>query len=596
MGKNCAGWVDRSGQQQECQFADTPDDHIFRERNYCEFHLPLGEAGENGKRDWSEEQKERLSDKIVQQIEIEAKKTRSSTAILNFSGVVFAGRLAVSNTTLPETNFECAHFERSVSFIDIKFHEKVLFSGAYFLSDVSFENSVFSKDVFFDSSGFGEAAPEFSGDINFQNVKFFGYAVFNSARIFGSARFVDAEFYDRAYFNNTKFPANTYFRNASFINEADFDASYFTGLTDFVGAKFQKGVGFVASYFGGEADFRDTEFESISTFDSSKFVSGVLFEGARFKGFFSIEEVKFENTANFKLAKFSKEVSFARSNFAEASDFRNAIFLEHANFFATDFMSRTKFDGAQFHGDADFLGVALLDQTGSSTFQEVSFNRAVFLGEADFSNRIFLDQSDFQVLEFKCAPIFYGSTMHQRTLFCRVESFLDRSNDDAANRYRVIRLGMENQRDRLQEGMFYALEQESRRRSGEINGVAWWINRGYQMLSAYGLKIERPLIWFAAIIFFNALFIFFVTTLTGVRGADVDRATRLEIAGDALIYSARQSVIPFDALRQRPETLDSWELFPRPHGLFLVIAAFQSIFSALTILLMLLAVRWRYRR
>ncbi len=151
---------------------------------------------------------------------------------------------------------------------------------------------------------------------------------------------------------------------------------------------------------------------------------------------------------------------------------------------------------------------------------------------------------------------------------------------------------MESQRNRDKEGMFFALEKNSRRRCGEITGVAKLIDLGYEWGSLYGLRILRPLMWLIGGIGVSALL------LTGVwahsaAGGPAGGVIFTQAFGDALLFSAKQSFLPFDALRA--EKLD-YVFNPYGTGWLRVLGFFQTLYSALCILLLILAVRWRYRR
>ena len=363
-------------------------------------------------------------------------------------------------------------------------------------------------------------------------------------------------------------------------------ALYFAGIVvpgrlDLHGKKIPD-VSFRCAVFSHFAVFSDAQFSAYADFREVEFAADAIFSGAKFSAYADFRKARFFSPVVFSDAQFFGPVVFSEAQFAGSVDFSEAQFSGGAYF-----------SNAQFSGDAIFSGGQIPGSGNIRSFKWLSFASAVFAGAVDFSDRQFQGRTDFRVREFKRAPRFHGSVLHQDTAFPRIECFHERDTEDAARAYQTLRLAMENHRARQAEGMFFALEQESRRRSGEFTGIAKWISLAYEKGSSYGLSIMRPLWAFFCIFFVSATIVMHITAYSGVRSLGADGP---EIAGDAIVFSFRQSVIPFDAFRQRPEELKKWKLFPEPQGLFQILAAIQSVLSALCILLLVLAVRWRYRR
>ena len=90
---------------------------------------------------------------------------------------------------------------------------------------------------------------------------------------------------------------------------------------------------------------------------------------------------------------------------------------------------------------------------------------SVFSSRVNFDNRFFTGTTNFRGATFRTVPHFYGCNLHQETFFPGFENFIDTSSEDAFQAYRVLKLTMENLRNRVDEGSFFALEQRSLRKS-----------------------------------------------------------------------------------------------------------------------------------
>jgi uncharacterized protein YjbI with pentapeptide repeats len=576
MGEKCAGWAEKAGESHPCQFTDETDEFSFADKHYCRFHLPMGEEGEGGKADWDDGEKAAISHAVIAQIDVETDEHEddyfeNESFDLNFGGIIVPSGLDLSGKTIPGIAFAAAQFIEEVNFKD-----------AQFTGEADFQEAKFSLRANFFKT-------QFSGSVLFRESEFVGDAYFYNAQFTGDANFSGAQFSRSAYFRKAQFSEMVNFSKAQLRGDANFSDAQFTGETDFIKAKLRGDAYFSRAKFTWGAEFRKAKFSRSAYFRESEFVGDSGFHEAQFCGYAGFSEAKFSGYAGFREAKFSGKAYFKEAKFRESADFSEA-----------QFSGSVLFRESEFVGDADFHGDYGAENGNARSFKVLSFKDALFGGPADFSNREILKSADFRVQQFAEAPSFAGSRLHQDTTFPSNERFLDRSSERAADSYRILRLAMENQRDRLNEGMFYALEQESRRHSGQIDGIALWINRGYAIGSKYGLSIARPFFIFLSVFVLSWLLTAHVALYSGVRDTgsiNRDSSTVMrEIAGDALVYAFRQSVIPFDALRQRPEVIEELELFPRPHGLFLVLAAIQSVLSAIAILLLILAVRWRYRR
>ncbi|MFP6871721.1 MAG: hypothetical protein VCE91_20760 [Nitrospinota bacterium] len=269
-----------------------------------------------------------------------------------------------------------------------------------------------------------------------------------------------------------------------------------------------------------------------------------------------------------------------------------------ADFEAARFDEEAYFVSARFHGWANFAGSPDISQAEARQFNELDYNGARFHDSADFFNREFLAHTDFSSCVFEYAPDFHGSSLHQDTEFGSIHCFPDVTGPGAERAYRTLRLAMEGHRARAEEGMFFALEQKARRHGMDRRDPAYWLSLAYEKGSDYGLSVLRPLLWFLGGIVASTFVLyavgFYADGFPGGAGRNaMDLAAK---AADALNFFARQAFLPFDALRSADEVLDAYDFNPGGTGWLRAWGLLVTLFEGLAALLLILAVRWRYRR
>ncbi len=102
---------------------------------------------------------------------------------------------------------------------------------------------------------------------------------------------------------------------------------------------------------------------------------------------------------------------------------------------------------------------------------------------------------NFSGSTFYGLPIFYDVKIPQGCIFPPMSDFLMKEGPEAEKAYRTLRLAMESQRARHEEGMFYALEQDviqaKKGRFEKIATLGFW----YKILSNYGTSYGISLAW-----------------------------------------------------------------------------------------------------
>jgi hypothetical protein len=208
---------------------------------------------------------------------------------------------------------------------------------------------------------------------------------------------------------------------------------------------------------------------------------------------------------------------------------------------------------------------------------------SIFIGRKidlplNFSNTVFLEP-----------PSFHGVDIPQGSIFPGFTFFRGKEGRDSINAYRTLRLAMEDQRAREEEGIFYALEQSSIlntfHKSSKYCAFGYW----YGNISLYGTSYERPLtILFISFFFFTFVYSIYLSPTLGQN-----YNTDWSLLGKAAEFSIKQVFLPFNSLRDlSPLGLKIEET----HLLLQLIAVMQSLVSLLMFVLTLFATSWKFKR
>ena len=346
-----------------------------------------------------------------------------------------------------------------------------------------------------------------------------------------------------------------------------------------------------SAQFHGDAWFNEAQFHGDVLFNKAQFHGQAVFDKAQFHGDAVFNEAQFGLDAWFNKARFHVDAAFNEVQFHRRARFDGVQFNRNAWFNEAQFHWFAMFGKAQFHGSAEFNGSADPARLEARQFNYFYFRRARFKAGANFSNREFRDRTDFSGCVFEIAPNFHGSILHQDTAFGGTECFPDVTSRGADHAYRTLRQAMEGHRARAEEGMFYMLEQKARRHGMSFFDPAFWLSLCYGLGSNYGFSVVRPLGYFFGGIIASAFLLLCVGVFGGEGGANW-----AAIWNDGLLFSGRQTFQPFDALRSGDEILKAYSFNPGGTGWLRAWGVGLTLFEALAGLLLVLAVRWRYRR
>jgi uncharacterized protein YjbI with pentapeptide repeats len=291
----------------------------------------------------------------------------------------------------------------------------------------------------------------------------------------------------------------------------------------------------------------------------------------------------FDCYADFGGFLFSRSADFGSATFSGHASFKSAMFTGVANFPSATFYGHAYFMRATFNGIASFASATFSPASFvSATFSNAAnFSSARFFGVLRFVNAKFARETMFSLAHFGThVPDFRGATMHEATEWHGAIWPKPSRNLDAAQAqvyaYERLKQEMERLKKHEDEQSFFRKELRARRGLTSPWLGAWLLNYLYDILSDYGQSLIRPLLWLFGV--FAVGFFFFAV-------APVFNGARMTVAHAAMVSFA--SVFSF-----LPITRDA---IAGLSGAAKIIGAIQSIFAALLLFLLGLALRNRFR-
>ena len=409
----------------------------------------------------------------------------------------------------------------------------------------------------------------FPGNIEFypgDNKVFYFPDVLLSGAIFTSdVNFTHVHFLGKSEFDKTQFCGEAEFGHSQFNDSAGFSEVTFLGRTDFANTTFKDGA-----YFGS-AHFKSSPFFLQATFGVRAFFGEAIFEQAQFDGGAAFIRTKFSGHSNFDGARFFGEASFVDAIFAASLHMKKTIFGEKADFSS--------------HGISSSIhGLTKSSEPALGDFQEMECEHTEFLKEADFTNRQFLSATSFKSTKFAKAPKFHNCKLHADTDFSHTQ-FLDTESDGAARAYRTLKLGMEQNRSRNEQAVFYALEQKSLRKRPDTPKTVKIISWLYEKIANYGQSFVRPLLWLVTI--YGIFFVIYAVSLNPSPAS-------WQMFEDIARFTMAQVVRPFHAFTLTESQSFGATSVKIPFGIAFA-AAIHSIMSITFVAVILVALRRRFR-
>jgi uncharacterized protein YjbI with pentapeptide repeats len=194
--------------------------------------------------------------------------------------------------------FEGATLEGDAKFGEATFHDDARFSGATFHGNAKFERATFDGNAKFERATFhGEAGFK---KTSFRSEAGFPYnANFKRATFQRRARFDGATFPDDAWFNDAVFQGEASFGVATFHGNAWFQAATFRDSAWFVQTNFWREAAFPKVSFHGDTWFEKTSFLGRAAFDRATFQGDAWFGDAEFGHDARFKGVSFDGTRQF---------------------------------------------------------------------------------------------------------------------------------------------------------------------------------------------------------------------------------------------------------------------------------------------------------
>ena len=290
-------------------------------KEYCIFHAPIEHK-------WITDEK--FETKVFEKI-----KLQESIHYLYEQGDIDKGELGLNKLFFPEVIFpnirfsfdnnipvpfeiqfyKCSFLGKAdlsditygakVSFKKCKFNQHALFDGVVFLKEVDFTCCDFSEKDYstdFTQSRFHKKSTFYG--CNFNGVTFFKKCKFLSEVDYAPHEGRPLKFEGNAYFDDAEFHAESSFLRCGFKNKLIFDNAIFKKLFEFTHSKVVKShSSFRNCLFSGKVNFSNSQFLS-ATFALSTFEDNVFFD---FTCFYKILEIQHSN--------FDRVVSFSAPNY-----------------------------------------------------------------------------------------------------------------------------------------------------------------------------------------------------------------------------------------------------------------------------------------
>jgi len=171
---------------------------------------------------------------------------------------------------------------------DLEFYGGPEFSGATFNGAADFYDATFSCNAWFADVTFNGNAKYSGATFNgylasFERAAFNGDAGFFQTTFNGNAKFTNAIFHGDAKFDVGTFNGDAEFTNAIFHGDAEFGEATFNGYrASFDGAAFNGAAGFEAAIFGRVAEFAHVRFERERQFGPVLAVEELVLDDAQF--------------------------------------------------------------------------------------------------------------------------------------------------------------------------------------------------------------------------------------------------------------------------------------------------------------------------
>lgn len=500
---------------------------------------------------------------------------------VRFDAAVFEGRACFERAEFRGVAvFHSACFKGGAGFESAGFRDRARFEWSVFEGLALFDSAVFEEDAWFEHATFKDITT-FEDTVAFKGDADFGYAVFEDGSKFSSASFAR-----QACFSGAAFEGLVWFDAATFHGRADFDSAVFGHVALFDGATFGGEAHFRAAAVQDHASFSSVTFHGTAGFEGAAFARDVGFDRASFEGRHDLGPFVCAGVVSLSGAEFGGQVTLlvtarrlecVRTLWAASAEIRVryatadlsralvtsplVLVAETAPFRLSDGRALEE----EAFADASGAGVRLLSLRGTDTRHLVL--AGIDLSECLFAGAVHLDRMRLEgVCVFDTTPPRPRPWAHgprftpRRTL---AEEHRWRASLPRAARgwkraepgagqvgpaqlepvYRSLRRAQEAAGNQPWAADFAYGEREMRRhdRSGTSH-VERGLLHAYWLLSGYGLRASRALVWLAVSTVLTVLLLMW----TGIP------QTSPEPGGTGRV-PARAGAVAFEAGRTGPE-------------------------------------------
>jgi hypothetical protein len=360
--------------------------------------------------------------------------------------------------------------------------------------------------------------------VSFDRAIFWNGALFGGAQFDGYAFFHDAIFKDFAYFDSARFIQGGHFTRSLFTSDAIFVDSVFEAPARFFDAKFMAPAIFAGAEFRGErsgtffsrasfydiVEMRKTKFAGFADFDHTHFYKLAEFWEANFGWKATFEKAIFDGEAHFHSGigktEFGGPVNFTQVIFKRDADFSGRMFRRETDFSLARFCSAPLFHGADLHPNTSFLKTEFPSvqgeplwkkEVGDEEGEEVDEDRprlaVSILGRFVRTIVVAIDN-----IKLRLRKLIFGLPFGDRLPSMKdLRTSRDKATENLESAYRTLRISAVKRGNSEQEGMFYALEMDSRRNRTDVPLFERMIAVLFKFSSNYGQDTHLPLLWLA---------------------------------------------------------------------------------------------------
>ncbi|KIF67088.1 hypothetical protein HY68_35725 [Streptomyces sp. AcH 505] len=437
-----------------------------------------------------------------------------------FASATFDGDAVFESASFRDAEFASATFSRGARFASATFSHSAAFTSATF-KHAMFDSATFKGDAWFRWTTFKGAArfgsATFKGDARFRWATFEGDAQFGWATFEGDAQFGWATFESDAVFVLATSESDAVFASATFKGDAVFASATFKGDAQFASATFKGDAQFASATFKRDAWFRSATFETTLNLGPLVCAGSVLLSGAVFGGpvtlAFSARRLECRRTRWTSTAEL--RLRYATVDFAHAVfEYPLTIAAEPDRFLLADGTQVTEAPILR----APDAAVRIASLRGVDAAHLVLAD--VGLAGCLFTGTVHLDQIRLEgTCSFDTVPPRDGHLVRftqRRTL---AEEHHWRASQPTAVRgwnvavlgagqvgpaqlapvYRALRKASEDSKNEPGAADFYYGEMEMRRHDHTgSTGAERRLLLGYWLLSGYGLRALRAVLWLGA--------------------------------------------------------------------------------------------------